>query len=682
MKRTKSLAHVWFAVALLLLTLAAYSNSFQGGFVLDNKGLLLNDPRLREASARNLSLIFQHTYWWPNGESGLYRPLTTLSYLFNYAVLGDAQAPFGYHAFNLLLHAGNVLLVFVLGVRMFRRSWTAFFVAAIWAVHPVLTESVTNIAGRADLLAAACVLGGLLAYLKGVAASGWRRVAWFAGLSAITGVGVFSKESAVVVAGAILLYELTFRHERKWGRPQLIGAIAVLIPIVLMLCVRHQVLSGTLPMEIPFTDNPIAWAGSVEGRVTALSVIGRYFLLLEWPLHLSADYSWSQISLDGYWLAGVAVVVIITVTVWLYRWNRPAFFLFILGLAWLAPASNLFFPIGTIMAERFLYLTGLGFAACLVVVLVAVGERMGKQKFVPVLLCLLTVALAARTWVRNLDWKDDLSIASASVRTSPMSFKTHDLLANVLFASDPSHGNMDRVIEESEKSLAILSSLPEERKPADPYRFAANCYMIRDAYGKAIPVLLQLIAIEKVGVSAFRSNVSARHGSAESTVEFESLDRASKLRMADAYLMLSAAYNQIGDATRAAEAATQAGMLNPMSPQLYQQRAAAAVSAGRMDDAAVALVEGAFITSDKSLRQALVELYTSGMGPKSCALVSGAGGPAINPTCPIVHRHVCTASAAVVRTLAAAQQAELAATRKKMFIEQFGCPKEQLDSGK
>jgi protein O-mannosyl-transferase len=666
------------AIALLLLVLAAYSNSFQGSFVLDNRGLLLNDPRLREASAQNIGLIFQHTYWWPNGESGLYRPFTTLSYLANYAVLGNAEAPFGYHAINFLLHASNVLLVFALALRFLRKPWTAFFIAALWAVHPVLTESVTNIAGRADLLAAACVLGGLLTYLKAVEASGWRRVAWFAGLSAITALGVFSKESAIVIVGAIVLYELTFRS----GRPQLLAAIAVLTPIALMLYLRHQVLSHTLPMEIPFTDNPIAWAGFVEGRLTALNVMAHYFFLLIWPLHLSADYSWSQIPLARNWIVGVSVLAVIPLTILLFRWNRFAFFLFVLGLAWLAPASNLLFPIGTIMAERFLYLTALGFIACVVPALLAAAEKIGAARIAPALLCLLIAALAVRTWERNRDWNDNLTIASASVLTSPESFKAHDLLANVLFTSDPAHGNIRRVIEESERSLAILDPLPDERKPADPYRFAANCYMLRGTYAKAIPVLLKLIAIEMNSVAGFRKNLATRHASPENTAGIDSLERSSNLRISDAYLMLSAAYSEVGDTAHAADAVAHAGTLNPLSPQFYRQTADVATTAGRMDDAAVALVEGAFITSDKSLRQALVQLYQNGMGPKSCALQSAPGGPAINPTCPIVHAHVCAASAVVVRTLQAAQQTDLAQTRKKMFIEQFGCPPQPLEGAR
>ena len=41
---------------------------------MDNRGLLVNDPRIRELTAGNLGLIFDHTYWWPNGESGLIVP--------------------------------------------------------------------------------------------------------------------------------------------------------------------------------------------------------------------------------------------------------------------------------------------------------------------------------------------------------------------------------------------------------------------------------------------------------------------------------------------------------------------------------------------------------------------------------------------------------------------------------
>src|SRR5579863_4259984 len=121
------------AAALCALTLLAYSNSFQTGFAFDNKGLILQVPQIREATPQNIALIFQHSYWWPLGEAGLYRPFTTLSYLFNYAILGDGDQPEGYHWINLILHLGNVLLAYALALRLLRSIWPAAFMAALWA---------------------------------------------------------------------------------------------------------------------------------------------------------------------------------------------------------------------------------------------------------------------------------------------------------------------------------------------------------------------------------------------------------------------------------------------------------------------------------------------------------------------------------------------------------------------
>ena len=63
------------AASLALLTFLAFSNSFSAGFVLDNKVLLLQDPRIRELTGENIRLILQHTYWWPTGESWTLSPL-------------------------------------------------------------------------------------------------------------------------------------------------------------------------------------------------------------------------------------------------------------------------------------------------------------------------------------------------------------------------------------------------------------------------------------------------------------------------------------------------------------------------------------------------------------------------------------------------------------------------------
>ena len=136
----------------------------------------------------------------------IYRPITTASLLFNHALAGAAGGAFWYHLVNLLLHALNVWLVWKLAARLLS-SRAAWFAAALFAVHPIATEAVDNVVGRADLLAALAVLAGLLIYGRATAQSGARR--WLA-LFAVAAAGAFSKENAVMLAALMLLSDLAF----------------------------------------------------------------------------------------------------------------------------------------------------------------------------------------------------------------------------------------------------------------------------------------------------------------------------------------------------------------------------------------------------------------------------------------------------------------------------------------
>src|ERR1043166_5602853 len=202
--------HLLPLIGLWTATLLCYSSSFQGGLIYDSAARILQDTRVHAVTASNLKLILKSDYWYPALGSGIYRPLTTLSFLFNYAILDNAAKPFGYHAINWILHALNVTLVYLLAVRLLKQIPPAIAVAGIWAIHPVLTESVTNVVGRADLFAGIGVLGGLLCYVKATEANGSRQWIWLGGASLATLVGIFSKESTLVVLAVVALYEFTF----------------------------------------------------------------------------------------------------------------------------------------------------------------------------------------------------------------------------------------------------------------------------------------------------------------------------------------------------------------------------------------------------------------------------------------------------------------------------------------
>jgi protein O-mannosyl-transferase len=378
----------WVALAaIFVLTLLAYSNSFQSGFVLDNKPLILGDARVHAATAENVGRLFEHSYWWPTGEAGIHRPFTKLSFLFNYAILGNRDQPAGYHAVNFLLHFANVLLVYVFGLRLLRDYRLAAALAGLWAVHPALTESVTNIVGRADLLAGMAVVGGLLLYLGSAQSTGWRRLIWLAALFTAALVGMLSKESAAVLVGVVALYEWTWWRERRNAKALVMGCAVIGLAFLAMWTHRTAVLGAAGHSDFPFTDNPLVSADFWTGRLTAVDVMARGVALIAWPAQLSSDYSYNQIPLvtgtprDG--LSCLAMAVVAAGVAIAFRRNRTAFFFACFAFLTYLPTSNLLFPIGTIMAERFLYLPSIGVIGCVILAGHALARRYGALRWAP-----------------------------------------------------------------------------------------------------------------------------------------------------------------------------------------------------------------------------------------------------------------------------------------------------------
>src|ERR1039458_1788312 len=191
--------HAWRMLALWALVLAAYSNSFESGLVF-----------------------------------------------------GNATHPAGYHWVNLALHGVNVSLVYLLGILVLGAPAPALALAALWGLHPLLTESVTNIVGRADLLAGFGVLAGLLCYAKSATALGRRKLFWLAAMVAAQTAGIFSKENAAVLPGIMLLYDLTWSPRAAW-RERAPAYAALMLPLAAFFYLRVALQVHILA---PFADNP------------------------------------------------------------------------------------------------------------------------------------------------------------------------------------------------------------------------------------------------------------------------------------------------------------------------------------------------------------------------------------------------------------------------------------------
>jgi hypothetical protein len=254
----------------------------------------------------------------------------------------------------------------------------------------------------------------------------------------------------------------------------------------------------------------------------------------------------------------------------------------------------------------------------------------------------VVVALfAIRTSVRNADWQDDLSMALASVSTSPNSFKVHRLLANSLLQSDPSRRDLNAVVAEADRSVTILSDLPDELDVPGPWTDAAAFHLAkgdssqdpesRRHYEEAARLALRSIAIEQASRAAYqrahRTKLSAPPASAE------------------AWRVLASSYLRLEQPAKALPPALEGQRIDPNNVRSYGQMADAYLGLGRGEDAAIALIVGILITGDRSLEQDLIRVYRAGVDADDCAVAPGATRPVLNQQCAIVHRDYCAAVA-------------------------------------
>jgi hypothetical protein len=695
------------AAALIGLTLLAYSNALTGGFVVDSHVLIVEDPRLRAFTLHNLSDIFNHSYWWPYTDSNLYRPLTTLSYLVNYSLLRNSTQPFGYHVTNIALHLVNVLLLYAIARRLSglgterdpiesdQRSWLVLLLAAVWAVHPVSTEAVTYIMGRADLLAGLSVLGGFLCYLRAVEDAGRTKWSWFAAVLGIESAGVLAKESAVTLPAVIVLYEVLMprpsaagnvlpARQRGKKRARLSGTrdasataaamrvVLLLVPIAGFLALRQSAIATALPPE-PFVDNPIAHTGMTRGVLTATAVMGRYLWLAAVPLKLSSDYSYAQVPLaDGRisdWAAWAAVAAVAAIAI-VALLRRERLFAFALGTAFITflPTSNLLFPTGTIMAERLLYLPLAGLVGAAVLGVSALARRVHARSVAIPALGVVVLLFGVRTWLRNLDWRDDVTLWTSAVAASPNSFKAHKGLADALYDANPSNPDWSRITSEADRSITILDPLPDALNVSSAYRRAIGFFL---DWGDALRGSNGATMHQPAVAYARAVALAERH---VAIVQAQSRDaRSADAAAADAQALLATAYRRAGAADKSLEAARRALLAQPLSPTAYRTLATSFTLVQQYDNAAVALLTGFMVTGDASLRETLIDVYRAGLDANGCAVKTGPNGLVLNPNCGIVHRHLCLATDEAIRVQRQVGRNELAQQLELAAARSYGC---------
>ena len=308
----------------------------------------------------------------------------------------------------------------------------------------------TGVVGRAELLASLAYLSALLAYQRAAHKnSKSTRWAYLLATLAATIAATLCKEQGVTVIAVCIVFELFVRNNfhhgsgRSWIGHAIKRIGVLILGLIFILLARIRLMGATLPVFTRF-DNPASASNTTSTKVMTFSYLAslNVWLMLA-PCDLLCDWTMQTVplvsnltDLRNLVTLSLFIVVLLFLRLILTSWSssskrkKKKRALCSLGLAMTVfpfiPASNLFFPVGFVVAERVLYLPSMGF--CL---LLALGwEKMERKNQVVAKLglALLCSLFAAKTVVRNWDWRDELSIFSSGLKITHSNAK---LLNNV-----------------------------------------------------------------------------------------------------------------------------------------------------------------------------------------------------------------------------------------------------------
>eukprot|EP00063_Salmo_salar_P033773 XP_014008608.1 PREDICTED: transmembrane and TPR repeat-containing protein 1-like isoform X2 [Salmo salar] len=391
---------------LLALCALCYSNSLHGEFVHDDVWAISNNPDVRPGSS--LQNIFTNDFWGKrmadNTSHKSYRPLCILTFKLN--ILLGGMTPLYFHVVNVCLHcAVTCLLMHTCDRCVFDDPRLAFLTALLFAVHPIHTEAVSGIVGRADVLACMLFLLAFLSYIRSVGGSGSAESlpstvsVWALGASLLLGTcAMLVKETGITVLGVCVLYD------------------------ALVLCRKPLLLFLTYCYLLAFN----AWL-----------LLSPAVLCYDWqvgsiPL---VESLWDMRNVAALLLGVVMVALCLHCVMSLQRLESREVLLGVLFLVFpFIPASNLFFRVGFVVAERVLYMPSMGY--CILVAhglgrLCSVVGRWGTTALT-VSTLLLLLLFSWKTVQQNDIWLSREVLFRSGIQTLPHNAKVHYNYANFL----------------------------------------------------------------------------------------------------------------------------------------------------------------------------------------------------------------------------------------------------------
>ena len=489
--------------AIVVAALVCYFNCLDNSFLrMDDYGLVVENSYIRYL--RNIPASFTSFH------RGVYRPLREISYTLDYYLFG--VNPAGYHFTNLLLHIFNAILLYFIVNSALRRQTVSLFTALLFTVHPVLTEPVTWISCRKDVLFTFFFLLSLFLYTH---QTGRRKKLYYFGSFISFLLSLLAKEMAITLPLILVLYDYCFKPERR--KQTLIYKVKRYywpFFLVALLC-GLAFLPLSSAQQRPYEQ----YGGRYLLLLTMPRVVLHYIKLLFFPIKLCPAYmfpiSHSLFELPVLASTGLLLCLFIFM-IRIYRYSKPIFFSLWWFFITLIPASNLIVALNNPVAERHLYLPSIGFS--LLVALVfgrmsklkpddtgnyiirtgVVRERMALgwlsadffRKVATILFILVLILYSLRTILRNNDWQEDLTLWSKTAEDFPNHWLAHYNVGNEYQRM----GKLDEAIGKYKTALSIRPNY------ADAHNNLGIVYAAKGRDNEAISEFKKAIDLGRVGV--------------------------------------------------------------------------------------------------------------------------------------------------------------------------------------
>jgi tetratricopeptide (TPR) repeat protein len=455
------------ALILALLAISLYSQTAQFDFVLDDKIVLTENKYVKEGISGIPGILGEDTFYGYFGESqnlvagGRYRPLSLVLFAIERELFGSK--PVAGHILNVLFFVLTVLLVFRMLSAMVPgkgNKWLApaFAAALLFAAHPIHSEVVANIKGRDEILTLLGALGTLW-FSWQYAKDG--RMKWLIISGGVFFLALLAKENAVTFLAIVPLALWIFgkaRGPRLWA-PLVPMGIAFAAYLVLRYEALGFLMSGGEDIKQGLLmNNPFMEATVSEKFAMIFYSLGMYIKLLFFPHPLTHDYYPYQVPLINWAhpLAWGSLLFYVGIGLFALRElpkrTVPAFSI-LYYLATLSLVSNIFFPVGAPMNERFLYMPSVGFCLLLGWLLVeGLPEKFGTK--IPalriagiILLGLFVAGFSVKTILRLPAWKNGTSLNIAASKVSVNSARAQNFMGVMYYEEATAETDKEKALE-------------------------------------------------------------------------------------------------------------------------------------------------------------------------------------------------------------------------------------------